>query len=496
VVDGLGGAAAVVVSPDNIWIYAASTGQNEMAVFEALCGNGQFDPGEECDDGNTVNGDCCSATCTNEPAGTVCDESDDLCIVYKCNGAGICVEANNPVPCDDGNFCSVNDVCSNKTCVGTPRDCSGIGFECHPGICDEEDDECIALPAANGTSCDDGDACTRTDECTAGACVGQNPVICTPLDQCHDAGTCDPATGVCDDPLKNDGSGCDDGDGCTQIDICIAGACIGQEPVVCPQPDQCHLMGTCDPATGACSAPEKPTGTACDDGDACTQVDICQAGACVGANPVTCTVQDQCHVLGACDPTTGVCSNPEAADGTACDDGNLCTQTDTCQAGVCVGANPIVCTALDQCHDAGVCDPASGVCSDPEKSDGAACDDGDACTQEDACLTGLCLGANPVVCTAQDQCHDAGTCDPATGVCSDPAKADGTLCDDGSLCTETDTCTAGVCQGTNVVTCVAQDQCHGVGTCDPATGVCSDPAKPDGAACDDSDLCTPNPTCA
>lgn len=31
------------------------------------CGNGEAEPGEQCDDGNTQNGDGCSSTCTNEP---------------------------------------------------------------------------------------------------------------------------------------------------------------------------------------------------------------------------------------------------------------------------------------------------------------------------------------------------------------------------------------------------------------------------------------------
>ncbi|MBN2577245.1 MAG: hypothetical protein JXP73_21970 [Deltaproteobacteria bacterium] len=35
----------------------------------------------------------------------------------------------------------------------------------------------------------------------------------------------------------------------------------------------------------------------------------------------------------------------------------------------------------------------------------------------------------------------------------------------------------------NVVGCPAQDGCHGVGTCDPQTGVCSNPRLPDGTAC-------------
>ena len=33
---------------------------------EEICGDGILDPGEECDDGNTTSGDGCSADCTNE----------------------------------------------------------------------------------------------------------------------------------------------------------------------------------------------------------------------------------------------------------------------------------------------------------------------------------------------------------------------------------------------------------------------------------------------
>ena len=74
---------------------------------------------------------------------------------------------------------------------------------------------------------------------------------------------------------------------------------------------------------------------------------------------------EECHVAGLCDPNTGVCSNPNANNGTTCTDGNACTQTDTCQAGMCTGSNPVVCTASDQCHVAGVCNTGTGVCSNP-----------------------------------------------------------------------------------------------------------------------------------
>src|SRR5207244_2457521 len=126
--------------------------------------------------------------------------------------------------------------------------------------------------------------------------------------------------------------------------------------------DQCHLAGTCNPNTGACSNPTAPNGTACNDGNACTQTDTCQAGVCTGADPTGCAPSDQCHVAGTCNPNTGACSNPVTADGTACDDANLCTLTDVCQAGVCVGSNPVTCNAPDTCHEAGTCDPGTGLC--------------------------------------------------------------------------------------------------------------------------------------
>ena len=51
---------------------------------------------------------------------------------------------------------------------------------------------------------------------------------------------------------------------------------------------------------------------------------------------VVCTASDQCHVAGTCNPSTGICSNPNKADGSSCSDGNPCT-VDACSGGVCVG---------------------------------------------------------------------------------------------------------------------------------------------------------------
>src|SRR5207249_4522688 len=146
--------------------------------------------------------------------------------------------------------------------------------------------------------------------------------------------------------------------------------------------------------------------------------------------------------------------------------------SDTCRSGVCAGGNPVVCPAPDQCHDAGTCNPATGACSTQDQREGSACNDDNACTRSDNCRNGVCAGSNPVVCPAQDQCHDAGTCNPATGTCSNPGKPDGSACNDGNACTRSDTCQSGVCTGGNPVVCPAPDQCHDAGTCNPATGAC------------------------
>ena len=189
-------------------------------------------------------------------------------------------------------------------------------------------------------------------------------------------------------------------------------------------------------------------GTPCAGSNACLGAYACQNGNCIGSNPVTCAAPDQCHSAGVCDPLSGKCSNPTLADGTPCNDGNACTQLDTCIAGVCQGSNPVACAASDACHTTGTCDPTTGGCSNPAAADGTACNDGNACTQTDACMSGTCSGGNPILCVAIDQCHAAGICDLASGSCSNPTAPDGTICSDGDPCTAFDMCTAGQCAGT------------------------------------------------
>ncbi|HXU04886.1 MAG TPA: LamG-like jellyroll fold domain-containing protein, partial [Polyangia bacterium] len=89
------------------------------------------------------------------------------------------------------------------------------------------------------------------------------------------------------------------------------------------------------------------------------------------------------------------CVHPLHPDGSACTDNNLCTQTDACQAGVCVGSNPLVCTTPNSCHETATCVPASG-CVSLNKPNGTACNDGNLCTQSETCQSGTCTAPTNV----------------------------------------------------------------------------------------------------
>jgi hypothetical protein len=514
----------------------------------------------DCDDGNPCNGvETCNLQTLQCQKGTavVCTSLDDACNVGTCSAAtGACVATPkaNGTACDDADLCTAASSCQAGVCKGSSPVTCTASDQCHDaGACNSATGTCSNPVKQNGTSCNDGNACTKTDSCQSGVCTGSNAVVCSASDQCHTAGSCDAASGVCSNPAKKNGTACSDGNACTQTDTCQGGICAGASPVTCSASDQCHSAGTCDSATGTCSNPVKKDGSTCSDGNACTQVDTCLAGACTGASPVTCKASDQCHTAGSCDAATGACSNPAKKDGTTCNDANLCTQKDSCVAGVCTGANPVTCTASDQCHDAGTCDPTSGNCSSPAKPDNTPCGDGKACTSGDKCTKGVCGGVaiscddkiacsvdscveptgcnfdtskcgctkdadcldadacngvetcdlttltckhgTAVSCTGLDDACNTGTCDSKTGACTAVPKSDGTGCDDGSACTKSDGCVAGKCVGAGLVKCAASDQCHAVGSCDPKTGACSNPTKTDGATCDDGDLCTRTDTC-
>lgn len=489
----------------------ASGGSGGTGAGSAYCGDGIVDPGEECD-GPALDGAACadfahdkgalkcdatchfdtSGCCDNEcagPSGTQECASSNTVHVCGQHDADECLEWGTaqqcPMTCVDGQCACSTDA----ECVMQQDQCHESQGSCIGGKCSYE-------PKPSGTLCDDGSKCTQLDTCQNGTCVGGDPVACTALDQCHVSGTCDGATGQCSNPNAPSNTPCNDSNACTLIDSCQAGTCVGSNQVVCQPQDQCHVAGTCDKATGQCSNPSAANGTACNDANACTQVDSCQSGACVGANQVVCQAQDQCHVAGTCDPTTGQCSNPTVANGTACNDANACTQVDLCQGGACTGTNAITCGASDQCHVAGTCNPATGQCSNPNAVNGTQCNDGNGCTSGETCQNGLCSGGSVLACNSppNTQCYNqTGTC--SGGTCSYTPKAYGTNCNDGDSCSSADICNgSGTCMGTAIQCNSPPNQCYNsTGAC--SMGTCSYTYKTSGSLCNDGNSCTQGDVC-
>ncbi len=177
------------------------------------------------------------------------------------------------------------------------------------------------------------------------------------------------AADPCAAPSARDGDPCDDGNPCTLIDTCLGGLCVGGDPKACPAPDQCLLAGTCDPETGACAAfPPRPNGSPCDDGDGCTQSDTCLAGVCLGTDPIVCAEDEFACTETRC--RDGVCEHVPLDE--------RC-QGDGCATPACLPSSPLA--------EAGTgCIRTRPVPNVPQTLCG---EDGDPCT-DDVCLDGLC----------------------------------------------------------------------------------------------------------
>ena len=79
------------------------------------CGDGFQEGSEQCDDGNTTSGDCCSDSCALELAGSACDDGTVCTLGETCNGNGACIPAST-LSCDDGDLCTYDSCDSIGGC--------------------------------------------------------------------------------------------------------------------------------------------------------------------------------------------------------------------------------------------------------------------------------------------------------------------------------------------------------------------------------------------
>ena len=107
----------------------------EKTVQEAICpsvdcGNGVLDEIEQCDDGNTASGDCCSDLCVMEP---YCECSDPLDCKPICGDGFL----HNREVCDDGDALTNNCTYGLTSCTVCNSQCiygPGNPIVCGDGI--------------------------------------------------------------------------------------------------------------------------------------------------------------------------------------------------------------------------------------------------------------------------------------------------------------------------------------------------------------------------
>ncbi len=150
-------------------------GAVQPICLTTACGNGLQDPGEDCDDGNVLEGDSCSPFCRKEGCGNnvldpneVCDDGNtvggDQCSA-NCMSKEVCgnhiVDENEK--CDDGNLINADGCSGTPTMVNSqtsPEPCQSTEV-CGNGVKDIQ----------TGEVCDDGntisgDGCASTCKST------------------------------------------------------------------------------------------------------------------------------------------------------------------------------------------------------------------------------------------------------------------------------------------------------------------------------------------
>ena len=397
-----------------------------------------------------------------------CDRSISRCRVRP---------AVTPIPCDDGDICTHDDVCFGEICQGTAPSCSDDDACNGEETCDPETGECVA---GEPVDCGAGDRCKRwTCDPTIGCIDSGEPVVCSD-DDCFGRELCDRNQGcvrytdpLCpvDDPCRGTLIGCDE-------DIAATGnyrdGCFYVDTPECDDDDVCNGVFACeqtaeDPTATVCV--EITPALGCDDGDVCNGREACdpETGCFVDVPPLDCDADDDpCNGIERCDAELGRCVVEEACADT---DDDPCNGTREC-----VGANA----------------PDDPICEDipPVECE----DDGDICTGILVCdaQTGSCIidpENGPIDCSDGDPCNGAETCNPIDGSCAPGPPPE--PCDDGNPCNGIENCTTGVgCEVTfPPIECEDGNACNGVLVCDPTTGGCvQDPDRPP-LECDDSDRC-------
>ncbi len=369
----------------------------DACIRAAGCGDGVIEPGETCDDGNTVPGDGCSGVCQTEP-GYSCPTPGSPCVF---TGQGLCGDGRieGTEGCDDGNTIS-GDGCSSACEVEPGYECITPGRPCMKN--DGSAAACGDGVVEAGEQCDDGnttpgDGCSSTCQLEKGFTCPKPGTACQTLQYCGD-GILQTANGEqCDDGNTTPGDGC-------------SGACQIEPGYACPDPGlPCVKIWVCGNG-------HVDPGEACDDGNT-VGGDGCSADCSMVEPGYTCP--DVSGNGGPCVKSpANVCGDGVVAGNEQCDDGNTvsgdgCSSTCALEAGYTCPHAGQPCKKIEFCGDGIV-----------ELNIGEQCDDGNT-VSGDGCSS-LCQLEPNWVCPVPDApCVD-------TVVCGDGKVGGAEQCDDGN----------------------------------------------------------------
>ncbi|NUN15080.1 MAG: hypothetical protein HUU55_15730 [Myxococcales bacterium] len=504
------------------WVWSAPLScADPNPCTDDFCSNGQCSSAmnfNTCDDNNPCTiGDVCQNGACKSGSPKNCDDNKP-CTNDSCSG-GNCQNVPNSNACNDGDPCTQFDQCAGGFCSGTPKICNDNNA-CTDDFCSNGN----CQSTHNFAACNDNNACTTNDACSAGTCKGGPPLVCSDANPCTQDG-CVPSSGC---SFTSAAGACDDGNVCTQNDMCSGGKCIGGPTMVCDDKNVC-TVDSCQPQAGCVYA---STSAACDDANDCTANDMCAGGKCAGTTKncddgIACTA-DECQSGKGCvyTPQPAACNddNPCTTDtcgptgctfdvnAAACSDNNPCTVGDQCAEGVCISGGLNTCDDAIPCTE-DACNPQQGCTHQPNHTK---CADNVACTTDSCSAASGCEHApQPAECSDNNPCTtefcDAGAgcvyleegavvCDDknpcTTDICSatDGCKytaIDGVPCDDKDPCTAKEQCALGICVPV-AFKCSDGNPCT-ADLCDSKGGACSNVAI--NGACDDQDVCTSGDEC-
>ena len=362
-------------------------------------------------------------------------EDVDSAAADTANGSDTAALEDTATPPDTGDEDTAADTTQGHPCVGG---CAPSTTPCKVSQCDTTTGECVERDATDGVECSDGLVCTVGDRCIGGQCLS--------------------AQNGCDDGIACTADSCDEGLGGCVHD---GGACECGPGVSCDDKNPCNGVETCDLATYTCAAgAAPPENVPCDDGLACTEDDRCRSQECKGvalncADGLPCSVDSCDEAFGGCVSDKGACACTGDVD---CPDANLCDGKAFCDTGAnaCAPGTPVTCEApTNECKRTS-CVPATGGCAVFDKDNGTSCDDGSVCTTTDTCQAGVCTGFAPVTCTPSNSCHETAGCDPTLG-CLESPKPDGTPCQTPNA--EDGSCKTGTCKRLPIVVAGGSHTC-------------------------------------